>query len=163
MDYTMSVTRVDLLKETRNEQVFCKCCPESIVRTLTTMMNLQLLKSPSFSVLILSGFLYILGLYSPFIYIIERADEVGVEKSQSTFFYTALGISNIFGRILSGIASTHPKAKPLEISYVTLFICGISSICSAFFKNLIAHFGYCIIFGLTMGNFFKTSTFIENY
>ncbi|KAJ3627286.1 hypothetical protein MTP99_014676 [Tenebrio molitor] len=149
-DYTMSVTRIEMLREGTQERVHYKCCPESVMRTLVTMLNFQLLKSPSFIFLALSGFFTLLGMYIPFIYLIERANESKLSRDVSYYLFTALGTSNALGRIISGIITTLPRAKPLLVSYVSLFICGISTIISYFATDVYSQFIYVSVFGLTI-------------
>lgn len=151
MDYTLSVTRAEILKEGTEERLHWKCCPESIIRTLVTMLNFHLLKSLAFVCLVSSGFFTILGMYIPFIYLIERATELGISKNVSYHLFTALGISNGLGRIMSGVISSFPKAKPLVVSYCSIFICGLSTLVSYFLKDVYSQFVYVSIFGLTIG------------
>jgi MCP family monocarboxylic acid transporter-like MFS transporter 14 len=152
----MSVTRIEMLREGTQERVHYKCCPESVMRTLVTMLNFQLLKSPSFIFLALSGFFTLLGMYIPFIYLIERANESNLSRDVSYYLFTALGTSNALGRIISGIITTLPRAKPLLVSYVSLFICGISTIISYFATDVYSQFIYVSVFGLTIGKHVRT-------
>ncbi|XP_044259095.1 monocarboxylate transporter 8-like [Tribolium madens] len=150
LDYTLSVTRAEVLKEGTEERLHWKCCPESVIRTLVTMLNFDLLKSPSFVCLVCSGFFTLLGMFVPFIYLIQRADENNISRDVSYHLFTALGISNALGRIISGIISSLPKAKPLIVSCISLFICGLSTFVSYFLRDVYSQFIYVSIFGLTI-------------
>jgi len=68
--YHMSVTRLptknDVLEEVHQE---CRLCPEAVGRTVNTMLDISLLRSPTFLLLALSGFLTMMGFYVPFMYL----------------------------------------------------------------------------------------------
>ncbi|RZB40360.1 monocarboxylate transporter 3, partial [Asbolus verrucosus] len=149
IEYHMSVTRV-VLREKRSEKVHFQCCHESVIRTLVTMLNLSLLKSPSFFILALSGAFSLLGMFIPFVYLIERARECGIDDSISIHLYTALGASNAIGRVFSGVISIVPHTKPLVISYISILICGIATAVSYFLRSVVGQFIYTSIFGLTI-------------
>jgi len=66
----MSVTRLPTAKDVAEEESGSfYLCPESVRRILTTMLDLSLLKSPSFLILAISGGLTMMGFYTPFLYV----------------------------------------------------------------------------------------------
>jgi hypothetical protein len=68
--YHMSVTRLPTAQDLAEEESgSCYLCPESVRRILTTMLDLSLLKSPSFLILAISGCLTMMGFYTPFVYL----------------------------------------------------------------------------------------------
>jgi hypothetical protein len=70
LDYTMSVTRLPTKKDVAEEQSqSCNLCPEAVRRTLYTMLDMSLLRSPTFILLALSGFFTMMGFYVPFGYL----------------------------------------------------------------------------------------------
>lgn len=153
----MSVSRVATQKDVAEQHDICKCCPEAVKRTLATMLDFSLLKSPAFLLLAISGFLTLLGMYIPFIYMIERASEMGIRKDDSFFLLSVLGITNAIGRIISGIAASVPRASPLVLSYVSILICGISTLLSVILTSLVGQYFYVSIFGLSIGKYFFMS------
>lgn len=68
MGYTLSVTRLPTKKDLEEEEEF-HCCPEAVRRTVGTMLDVSLLKSISFILLCISGFLTLMGFFTPFIYL----------------------------------------------------------------------------------------------
>jgi hypothetical protein len=66
----MSVTRLPTKKDVQ-EEVSRKCnlCPEAVRRTLSTMLDMSLLRSPTFLLLCFSGFITMMGFYVPFMYL----------------------------------------------------------------------------------------------
>lgn len=68
--YHMSVTRLPTATDVaEQESGSCYICPESVRRILTTMLDISLLKSPSFLILAISGGLTMMGFYTPFMYV----------------------------------------------------------------------------------------------
>lgn len=66
----MSVTRLPTKKDLAEESSqSCNLCPEAVRRTLYTMLDMSLLRSPTFLVLALSGFFTMMGFYVPFTYL----------------------------------------------------------------------------------------------
>ena len=68
--YHKSVTRLstkkDVMEEVHQE---CRLRPEAVRRTLATMLNMSLLRSPTFQPLALSGFITMMGFYVPLMYV----------------------------------------------------------------------------------------------
>jgi hypothetical protein len=66
----MSVTRLpskkDVMQEVDQE---CRLCPEAVRRTVATMLDMSLLRSPTFLLLSFSGFITMMGFYVPFMYL----------------------------------------------------------------------------------------------
>ncbi|KAJ8969656.1 hypothetical protein NQ314_001658 [Rhamnusium bicolor] len=150
ISYHLSVTRVATQKDIQQNQQ-CVCCPEAVVRTIVTMLNFKLLKSPSFLLLTLSGFFTMLGIYCPFIFIAQRAEDMKITKEWSTLLITAIGISNTIGRITCGVTSCFPKMDSLVISYVTMFITGGIIIISNYLHTLNGQMTFAILFGFNIG------------
>lgn len=66
----MSVTRLPTAKDVEEEEEgICQICPEAVRRTLATMLDLSLLKSPSFMLFAFAGFITMMGVLTPFMYI----------------------------------------------------------------------------------------------
>lgn len=75
--YHMSVTRLPTATDVEEEKSGnCYICPESVTRILTTMLDLSLLKSPSFLILAISGGLTMLGFYTPFMYLPGKKNKI---------------------------------------------------------------------------------------
>lgn len=84
--YHMSVTRLPTATDVaEQESGSCYICPESVRRILTTMLDISLLKSPSFLILAISGGLTMMGFYTPFMYV------PGIVSNR--FFHVSLKIS----------------------------------------------------------------------
>lgn len=74
MDRAYSLTEICRLFQ------MCGCIPQSLIDALKSMLSFNLLKSPSFWILALSGFLTMMGFFIPFLYLCKAATSKGVEK-----------------------------------------------------------------------------------
>jgi hypothetical protein len=59
-------SKKDVQEEVNQE---CRLCPEAVRRTVTTMLDMSLLRSPTFLLLSVSGFITMMGFYVPFMYL----------------------------------------------------------------------------------------------
>ncbi|KAF2895374.1 hypothetical protein ILUMI_10798 [Ignelater luminosus] len=150
IEYHLSVTRITTQRDIEERYAICVCCPVSMKRTLATMLDLSLLKSPSFLLLSFSGFLTLLGLYTPFLFMPQRAILYGMKPQIAYFLLSTLGIANTIGRIVSGIFSSFPHIKALLVSYVSLIICGCATIASSLSHEIWWQFSFASIYGLSI-------------
>ncbi|CAG9858508.1 unnamed protein product [Phyllotreta striolata] len=152
ISYHMSVSRVISYKDI-TEQNKCKCCPESILRVLVTMFDFKLFKSIAFCLITLSGFLTMMGLYIPFIFIVERARELKFKEPWPTQLLTALGVANMAGRIFCGTMSTSPKIDAMVLTWFTLLLGGFAVLAAAYARALISYVVMVVTFGFCVASF----------
>lgn len=70
--YHQSVTQLPPMSEIMEEEEEgrrCKCCPTSITSILSRMFDFTLLTSPTFIVLGLAGFMSLMALFIPFMFL----------------------------------------------------------------------------------------------
>jgi len=95
--YHMSVTRLpskkDVMEEVNQE---CRLCPEAVRRTVTTMLDMSLLRSPTFLLLAVSGFITMMGFYVPFMYMTGERRIRGSNKTVVGPPFTEHVSTNIF-------------------------------------------------------------------
>lgn len=149
----MSVTRSATTKDYEEDRVCCLCCPESMKRTLATMWDVSILKSPSFLLLSASGFFTVMGLYTPFIFMEQRAAHSGMKRSM--YLLPTLGVANTVGRILSGILSSIPNMKSTLISCISLLLAGCVTIASCISPDERVQFSFAAAYGLSVGKFLQ--------
>lgn len=93
LGYHMSVTRLPTQADVEEiDEPSCKICPEAVRRTLATMLDMTLLRSPSFMLLAISGFFTMMGFFVPFMYITQRATSGGMDQNVSLFIVSAIGM-----------------------------------------------------------------------
>lgn len=155
MGYTLSVTRLPTKKDLEEEEEF-HCCPEAVKRAVGTMLDVSLLKSISFILLCISGFLTLMGFFTPFIYLRERAMEgkaLNSTEEWDNWLVPSVGITNTVGRILCGILSSFPGANALLINNVALTVGGIATIFSGISPSAPYQFTYSVLFGFSTACF----------
>lgn len=149
--YNLSVTRIptrnDIEEEKNNE---CNVCSEAVKRTLVTMLDFKLLKSPSFLLLAIGGAFTMMGFYIPFMYLSGRAVAAGVNEATAIWLISTIGIANTVGRVLCGVLSSFPKVNALFVNNAALTLGGVATLFSGFSMSETYQFTYCVIFGLAI-------------
>ncbi|GFG36188.1 hypothetical protein Cfor_06406 [Coptotermes formosanus] len=152
--YHMSVTRLPTQKDVQEEVTKeCTLCPEAVRRTLSTMLDMSLLRSPTFLLLSLSGFITMMGFYVPFMYVTDRAEMSGMEPSMSIWLVSTIGITNTIGRVVCGMVSSLPGVDALFINNMALTVGGIATIVSGVSLSFGYQIFYSSVFGLAMACF----------
>lgn len=127
-------------------------CPEAVRRTLATMLDMSLLKSPSFMMLAVSGFLCMMGFFVPFMYLKKRAHDVGGwEESEGAYLVSAIGVSNTIARIVCGFLSSLESVDANLLSGIAITLGGVTTIFSGFAMERGFQYSYALIFGLAIG------------
>ncbi|KAK2589234.1 hypothetical protein KPH14_002036 [Odynerus spinipes] len=152
--YHMSVTRLPTATDVEEEKSgTCYLCPESVRRILTTMLDLSLLKSPSFLILAISGGLTMMGFYTPFIYLPDRAIINGIDVSSAMFLVSVVGIGNTIGRVVCGLASSVQGIDALVVNNIFISVGGILTMLSGLSMTKEYQFFYAASFGLSISVF----------
>ncbi|KAI6187788.1 MFS domain-containing protein [Aphelenchoides besseyi] len=123
------------------------------LKQLKTLLDVSLLKSPSFLVLALGGFLTLICFFVPFMFVAQLAQSKGVDEVKSKYLVTAMGLINIFARVLCGWISDHPRVDPLVMSNVAVISGGIATMALPLFDNFLAFAIYCIPFASGVASF----------
>lgn len=149
--WTMSVTHIPTQNDIEEEKKSsCKLCPEAVRRTLATMLDVSLLKSPSFVLLALSGGFTMMGFYVPFMYLTDRALVSGMPESQAMWLVSAIGVCNTIGRVVCGLMSSFPRVNTLWVNNIAITVGGFVTMCSGFSDSVEYQFLYCCLFGLSI-------------
>lgn len=152
--YHMSVTRLPSKKDVQQEiSKECTLCPEAVSRTLSTMLDMSLLRSPTFMLLSLSGFITMMGFYVPFMYVTDRAERSDMDPSMPVWLVPTIGITNTIGRVVCGMVSSLPGVDALFINNMALTIGGIATILSGVSLSFGYQMCYASVFGLAMACF----------
>lgn len=149
--YNLSVTRIptrhDIEEQKNNE---CNVCSEAVKRTLVTMLDFKLLKSPSFLLLAIGGAFTMMGFYIPFMYLSGRAIASGINEATAIWLVSTIGIANTVGRVLCGVLSSFPKVNALFVNNAALTLGGVATLFSGFSMGEGYQFTYCVVFGLSI-------------
>lgn len=147
LEYRMAVTRAAAVSDLNERRgVFTT----SVRRVLATMLDLKLLKTYSFMILCFSGFCTFVGFLVPYVYLKDRNALNGIASAHCTWFVSAIGFSNIFGRIFLGMLAA--KLEPVKIMGCTLIIAGIATALSCLSYSVYFQYGYCVVFGFNIAS-----------
>lgn len=147
--YNLSVTRIPTRNDIEEEKK-CKVCSEAVKRTLVTMLDFKLLKSPSFLLLAIGGAFTMMGFYIPFMYLSGRAVANGIDEATAIWLISTIGIANTVGRVLCGVLSSFPNVNALFVNNAALTLGGLATLFSGFSMSTSYQFTYCVIFGLSI-------------
>lgn len=142
----------------QEEQNRCAVCSEAVRRTLATMLDLSLLKSPSFMLLATSGFLTMMGFFVPFMFMKDRAVKGKMDESTAAFTVAAIGIANTIARIVCGILSSFKGVNALYLNNIAITLGGIATMMSGLWMNEAYQFTFAAIFGVAIGECEPIST-----
>jgi len=156
LGYHLSVTHMPTqqdIEEEENLDSKCTVCPEAVRRTLSTMLDVSLLKNYSFILLALSGFFTMLGFFVPFIYIADRAKKASIDDDTAVFFLSALGIFNTIARIVCGWLSSFEGISALHLNNIFITAGGLATMFSGYFMAVPSQYVYTAIFGIACACF----------
>lgn len=153
--YHMSVTRLptkqDILEERQSE---CRICGgEAVRRTLANMLDISLLKSPSFMLLSFSGFLTMMGFFVPFTFLKPRAVLAGMDENAALNVVSGIGLVNTIARVVCGTMSSFPSVKPLWLNNFAITAGGIATIFSGVYINEATQWTFAVFFGICIACF----------
>ncbi|ENN77329.1 hypothetical protein YQE_06155, partial [Dendroctonus ponderosae] len=119
--------------------------------TLHEMLDFSLFKDPTFILFSTSNLLTSIGFSIPYVYIVPKAKELGIDIKTAGMLISIIGAANTVGRIVLGYISDKPWINRLQVYNWCLTICGaatfISAFCFAFYSLAI----YSAVFGFTIG------------
>ncbi|XP_055316717.1 monocarboxylate transporter 3 [Sitodiplosis mosellana] len=154
LQYHMTVTRMPTQNDVEEEEnATCKICPEAVRRTLATMLDMSLLKSPSFMLLAVSGFLCMMGFFVPFAYVYKRGVAAELDDGVAKSLVPAIGIANTVARVVCGFLSSLPNVDANLLSNIAITSGGVATIISGISITAGFQFTYTIIFGLAIACF----------
>ncbi|TMS37058.1 hypothetical protein L596_004075 [Steinernema carpocapsae] len=124
-----------------------------ISAALRSMLDMSLLKSPSFLILAFSGFLTLSCFFVPFIFLGKQAGLKGVSEDHQSYLLMTLGVINIIARVACGIIADHPSVDPLVVSNAAVIIGGVATICVPFLSEFWMFVAYCVPFAFGVACF----------
>uniref|UniRef100_A0AC34GQ21 Major facilitator superfamily (MFS) profile domain-containing protein n=1 Tax=Panagrolaimus sp. ES5 TaxID=591445 RepID=A0AC34GQ21_9BILA len=126
---------------------------EGIFSALRLLFDFDLLYSPTFHVLAISGFLTLTCFFVPFMFLGQSAIEKGVEPGLTKYLVFTLGAVNVFARIICGYISDHPNVDPLWVTNISLIIAGLVTIGVPYVDQFWHYIIYCIFFAVGVACF----------
>lgn len=115
------------------------------------MLDMSLLKSPSFMLLAISGFLCMMGFFVPFMYVESRGTALGLDAGIAGFLVPAIGVSNTLARIICGFLSSLENVDANLLSNIAITLGGVTTILSGISASAGVQITYTLVFGLAIG------------
>lgn len=119
---------------------------------MATMLDLSLLKSPSFMLLALSGFLTMMGFFIPFMFVADRAVAGGIDKDTANIIITVIGATNTLARIVCGVISSF-NVNALHLNNVGITLGGLFTVFSGLWITTGYQYAFAGVFGVAIGTF----------
>uniref|UniRef100_A0A7E4ZSD8 MFS domain-containing protein n=1 Tax=Panagrellus redivivus TaxID=6233 RepID=A0A7E4ZSD8_PANRE len=126
---------------------------EGISAALKLLFDFQLLYSPTFHVLAISGFLTLTCFFVPFMFLGQSSIDKGIPPSLTKYLVVCLGAVNVVGRIACGYIADHPKVDPLIVTNISLILAGIATILVPFATEFWHYIAYCVVFAIGVACF----------
>ena len=145
-----------------HEDIAYTSCKKQFIKDLNSLIDFSLFVDPVFMFFAASNFLTSLGFNAPYIYIVDQAiNTFGIEAEKADWLVSAIGISNMIGRLVIGYIGSLKKINRIYLYSTVLAIGGLVTIIEplAIFlpgKNL-QFFGllsYSLVFGFSSGKKF---------
>lgn len=115
--------------------------------SLCSMLDKDLLLSPSFMTLALSGTFTVMAFLVPFNFLsLTMNKNIITEEYQRSLPLTLIGIFNIACRVLCGIIADRPEMSALQVSNIATIIAGISMLFVPFCTELWHYIVFCVPF-----------------
>ncbi len=89
--YIKSVTSIPVPSKPEPKTPLCRCLPKSTTDVLKQMLDVSLFKDPAFAIACIANTFAAVGLFVPFIYLVDLAVQNGVETSNAAFLLSIVG------------------------------------------------------------------------
>ncbi|XP_076457556.1 monocarboxylate transporter 5-like [Babylonia areolata] len=136
------------------------CFPQSCRDILQEMLDLSLLKDTGFLLICFGNILAFLGFYVPFVYCVELAVSLGIDKSRAAFLISIIGITNTLGRVVTGWLADLRRINSLVITYISMCVCGLATALFPFCTSYPMLCAVAALFGLSVAAFISLSSIL---
>ncbi|CAB3374926.1 Hypothetical predicted protein [Cloeon dipterum] len=136
------------------------CCPSSISSVLSSMMDLTLIRDPVFMMIAISNIFGMLGLYIPFVYLVDAATKAGLEKAKATFLLSIIGIVNTVGRVLCGLIADMPQVNTLLMNNICLLLSAAAVAATPFCYDYTTFCCMAVAFGIGISGYISLTSII---
>lgn len=138
----------------------CLSLPESFKSTLAAMMDVTLLKDPVFMLISVSNFFGMMGLYVPFVYLVDSAMLVGIDSNSASFLLSIIGITNTIGRVVVGYVADFPKVNALLMNNICLVVSTVVVAATPFCNSYASYIAMSIFFGIAVSGYISLTSII---
>ncbi|UYV73366.1 hypothetical protein LAZ67_10002869 [Cordylochernes scorpioides] len=159
--YLASMTSIPTLQSiasVHEEETKIPCLPRNMRDTLSQMLDFTLLGDYSFLLLGFVNILGFMGYYIPFVYVTGSAVSQGVPKNQAVYLISAIGITNIAGRLIFGWLADRPGVSALYVNNLCLITSGLAVLAMPYCTNFSLALAACCCFGVFICKYLTSTT-----
>ncbi|CAH8448913.1 unnamed protein product [Schistosoma turkestanicum] len=127
---------------------------------IKNVLDIELLKSPTFILLSISSVLSMIGYCVPYQFLKDNAQQLGTSESSASYLLAYLGGLNTVGRILTGWLSDQSWANVLYINNISLVTSGLLTSLVPLVTVYGGLVGYACIYGLSISAFISVRTIL---
>ncbi|KAK7869034.1 hypothetical protein R5R35_002982 [Gryllus longicercus] len=140
----------------------CPCCTfsEAFKSTLASMMDVSLLKDPVFMLISISNFFGMMGLYVPFVYLVDCAIKAGIDPGMASYLLSAIGITNTVGRVACGFVADLPKVDSLLLNNICLVVSTLAVAATPLCQSYMSFMVMAIFFGVAISGYISLTSII---
>ncbi|XP_046547158.1 monocarboxylate transporter 12-like [Haliotis rubra] len=158
-DYIRSVTSIPSMHMEKT-CFTCEWIPKPARDTLSEMLDVSLLKNPTFLLICFGNVLAMLGFYVPFVYLVDRAISLDIDEGKAAFLLSIIGITNTIGRVLAGFLADLRKVDSLLINNVAMLLLGIATMLAPFCTTYPLLCTFAAVFGLCVAAYISLTSII---
>lgn len=127
---------------------------KDIGQALKSLLDRQLLGSPSFLLLAFSGTLTLCCFYVPFIYLGKHLDKIeGLTVAEKSFTVSLIGVLNIIARIGCGYIADQPQVSALVVNNIALIMAGLATMTVPLYTEYWHFLVFCVPFSIGVACF----------
>jgi MCP family monocarboxylic acid transporter-like MFS transporter 13/MCP family monocarboxylic acid transporter-like MFS transporter 12 len=126
--------RASAAGEVVEQEAKSSCCPQ-----------------PSILLLLLSHFLFSIGVFSSFTFSTDRAVVRGLSPAQASFLLSLMGVCNCLGRVGFGLLLDRFRAQAIRLTAAAMLLNAASVAGSEYLPGLPGQAAFAAVFGLTFG------------
>ncbi|GFN99373.1 monocarboxylate transporter [Plakobranchus ocellatus] len=124
------------------------CLGDSFSENMEEMLNFSILKNKLYWFVLAGNFIVMLGFYVPFVYMKERAIDIGIDETRAAFLLSVIGLANVGGRALTGVLMQFWKINTVLVTSVALIIGSIPITVCPLLDSYIQLVFLALVFGL---------------
>lgn len=120
---------------------------------MSKLLDVSILKEPSFILYSLFGLFATIGFLAPPLYVIELSVSRGVERERATYMLSAMAVAEIFGRFCIGwiLSRRRLMDKKLLVLLVCVVVMGVDLLGFTLVTEFYGLAVCCAVYGFTMG------------
>lgn len=122
-----------------------------ICQMLRKMLNFEILASPTFFLVNLTGMVAMIGYLTPYQFLADNAKTIGFSDDEAGKLMSYLGLSNTIGRVVSGVITDLPCMDPVWMNNFSLMLAGTMVSLIPLFRTYAFLITGAVFFGLFIG------------